>query len=841
MKKFLGIGFLFSGIDKGLNKLFDKVNNSLKDVEDNAEELSGVKSKKGSFWDGLAEISKIGLLKNIADGVEGTSDKAQELASLLGGKGLGDSFKSLDEFAASYANRLKGAEFTSSGIQKLARDISKSGRITLESAGELLQTFDRQGISLKNNQGALKFLAKIQKISNVDAGDLGQTYATLTKNLGLGKAAAQGLFEQVTLMEQKSGKKGLVADLPGIIQDLRKAAESGLIPKGQIGTISKTMLAYRAGLENSGLSTEEAKSATDEYLDSVLKLRKSFVSAQFGETDVMELAKDFGFAQQNISDLNAAVKKGDVSSFLKGLTSATAGLPADRIQDFSALLESKFGPGVATTFANFRKKGFGEMMKLSKDITNMDAATRSKEFGNVYNNLINSVKEKEEELQSAVQRFDNLIDNDIQKANKSFLEAQIDFNNQLTQRLQKGTTTVFDDVIVGVKKFQKAGLTPFAGGIADTISSLKIFGKVTPESINKGIAAMNVFTPLINESAKEIFFFTGALSNIMKMTPGPGAIFGTLKSGMSSVGSAASGMASKAAGLMGAFSKMPGVMKAVNIAMRGVGVAFKVMTGPVGWIIAGLTALGAGLYQVYQRSETFRGIVDGVWESIKGLASATWDFVKSGLGPMFEGLKTGANFFLNWLNPIGLIINAVKGLGQIFPETFKMITAAFDPLIKIVDIIKEKVLGLFSGMGKWVKNSAVGKIFSEVVGSFGGGPKSVTQATSAKTQPNTVAVTNKMPARQTEAVLGAAGGTAGSSAFSARPTATAAAMQQNAAAQGTSESQKLAMMFSAVGEDIVQAISSGQQNITITLQGDARKLFRAQKNMTSNSMVAHGV
>lgn len=45
---------------------------------------------------------------------------------------------------------------------------------------------------------------------------------------------------------------------------------------------------------------------------------------------------------------------------------------------------------------------------------------------------------------------------------------------------------------------------------------------------------------------------------------------------------------------------------------------------PIGLIIAGVVALGAGLVLAWQRSETFRNVVMGAWEGIKSVVSGAW-------------------------------------------------------------------------------------------------------------------------------------------------------------------------------------------------------------------------
>ena len=72
---------------------------------------------------------------------------------------------------------------------------------------------------------------------------------------------------------------------------------------------------------------------------------------------------------------------------------------------------------------------------------------------------------------------------------------------------------------------------------------------------------------------------------------------------------------------------------ALNAAMK---------ANPVGLIVLGITALAAGLIYAYKESETFRGFIDGIWESIKNLLdplkkAAEW------VGKLFGGGSKDVN------------------------------------------------------------------------------------------------------------------------------------------------------------------------------------------------------
>jgi len=77
-----------------------------------------------------------------------------------------------------------------------------------------------------------------------------------------------------------------------------------------------------------------------------------------------------------------------------------------------------------------------------------------------------------------------------------------------------------------------------------------------------------------------------------------------------------------------------GVMSAAQFALNAV-----MSANPIGIVVVALAALAAGIYYAWQKSETFRGTILGVWEILKSL----FNFVVqagSGLGTYLEGIFT---------------------------------------------------------------------------------------------------------------------------------------------------------------------------------------------------------
>ncbi|WP_405848172.1 replication protein [Streptomyces niveus] len=86
----------------------------------------------------------------------------------------------------------------------------------------------------------------------------------------------------------------------------------------------------------------------------------------------------------------------------------------------------------------------------------------------------------------------------------------------------------------------------------------------------------------------------------------------------------------------GAILAWTAVQKGATIAQAAFNLVMN--ANPVILVITAILALGAALYVAYQRSETFRNIVQGAWQGIQTAASFAWNSI---LKPAFAGFMTG--------------------------------------------------------------------------------------------------------------------------------------------------------------------------------------------------------
>ena len=145
---------------------------------------------------------------------------------------------------------------------------------------------------------------------------------------------------------------------------------------------------------------------------------------------------------------------------------------------------------------------------------------------------------------------------------------------------------------------------------------------------------------------------TSALASITTLITGVKTLSAaTYANATASAASTAAYIKNKAATLATAAAQ--GVVKAATIAWTGVQTVLNVVlsANPIGLVITAIGALVSAVVYAYKNCESFRKIVDQVWEAIKPLATAIMD----GLAKAFEWLVEKCKEAWEWLkNILGL-------------------------------------------------------------------------------------------------------------------------------------------------------------------------------------------
>ncbi|MCE5200848.1 MAG: tape measure protein [Armatimonadota bacterium] len=147
-----------------------------------------------------------------------------------------------------------------------------------------------------------------------------------------------------------------------------------------------------------------------------------------------------------------------------------------------------------------------------------------------------------------------------------------------------------------------------------------------------------------------------------------------------------------------------------------IGAAVAAASGPVGWIIAGVVAIGTALVLAYNKVKPFRDAVNQAWSSIKEAFSGLWESVKkllSALSPVFNVMKkiwgaeakVGLMAIGATLKIVGIIISGiVSAIALGIEKLIELIRKIGTAVLAILATIKPQARSLFETLATDEKN-----------------------------------------------------------------------------------------------------------------------------------------
>ena len=114
--------------------------------------------------------------------------------------------------------------------------------------------------------------------------------------------------------------------------------------------------------------------------------------------------------------------------------------------------------------------------------------------------------------------------------------------------------------------------------------------------------------------------------------------------------------------------------KLAAIATRGLGLAIRFMSGPIGWIITGIGALVTAIVLLWKNNATFRNAVILAWSAIKATAISVFGFLKVYIVTVWNAIKTASIMVWNGLKLAAINTwNGIKFAVQHPIQTLKLI------------------------------------------------------------------------------------------------------------------------------------------------------------------------
>ncbi len=574
----------------------------------------------------------------------------------------------VDKITSPMKNITGSSEKAASGVEGVGKKADESGKklkemsaIDLFAINDAVQNIARE--FEKVNAPGAAFNAQLMDLSAItgvvgdDLEDMGKKGRKTAKIFGVD---ASGMLESY---------KGVLSKLGPGIADNQDALD---LMGTDIATLSKTMKGDAVGAMNA-------------LTGSVL---------QFGSDikDPMEMAR---LMTEQMNIMAASAKEGSAEVPFISQSIKQAGKSADSANVSFATTNAVIqAMGRATIYGSEAGVGFRNMLgkMAGADVIPKEALEKITALGINYDLISDKTVpfiDRLKELQKA-QADNTLIAQIFGVENQNSVNAILD-NIQFIEELEgkiinTNTATEQANVIMGGYNERMSRMKTWLNDIA--IGMFGVTSKITP--LVTGLAGtVSVFANMANAHKGVLLLF-----NTLKTMP----VIGSIVSAGSAIASTGLGMITTAA-------------RVTSVAIMNIPI--------LGWIaaiVAGLIALGAYLWE---NSETFRGVVTGVWEVVKRVFGGIGSFISNIWTNVIEPVFTAFYNVWKWVatsiwDGVNVMWEGFKLIGTfLFDNFLKPVKTAFEWVLDFVGGIIDKIIDKLAAPIRFIKG-----LFKDIAGAY---------------------------------------------------------------------------------------------------------------------------
>lgn len=157
--------------------------------------------------------------------------------------------------------------------------------------------------------------------------------------------------------------------------------------------------------------------------------------------------------------------------------------------------------------------------------------------------------------------------------------------------------------------------------------------------------------------------------------------------------------------LAGGFLMMLGFLPAIIAGFSTLFTVIIPIVAPILAVVAAVALLAAGIYLLWQRSETFRDIVMGVWAQVQAAIQIAVDFILE----IFNNLKFAWDVLVGLFrgNPISEVMATQMGtVGTILQNVVGIVKSATDAIVAIFKFFRDFVVDLWNRFGEHIISAA---------------------------------------------------------------------------------------------------------------------------------------